>query len=175
MSMYKRTALFTLAAWLTACAPTTQVARFGLGQTPSAEQIRGWDIDVRADGAGLPAGAGSVAQGQAIYQARCLACHGEQGEQGIAPRLAGGQGTLATKAPLLSVGSYWPYATTLYDYIHRAMPLDSPQSLTPSEVYAVTAYTLHLNGIVKADAVLDASSLAAVKMPNRDGFRPVLK
>jgi cytochrome c len=160
---------------LAACAPATPVQRFGLGDAPTAEQIRGWDIDVRADGAGLPAGSGSVAQGQAIYQARCLACHGVNGEKGVAPRLAGGQGTLATKSPVLTVGSYWPYATTLYDYIHRAMPQDSPQSLTPGEVYAVTAYTLHLNGIVKADAVLDAASLAAIRMPNRDGFRPVLK
>lgn len=149
--------------------------RLGLGQTPSAEQIRAWDIDVRADGAGLPAGRGSVAQGQVIYAARCAACHGANGEKGIGPRLAGGQGTLASKAPVLTVGSYWPYATTLYDYIHRAMPLDSPQSLTPDEVYAVTAYTLHLNGIVKADAVLDATSLAGIKMPNRDGFKPVLE
>lgn len=172
MSMYKLLALATL---LAACAPTAPVKRLGLGQAATPAQLRGWDIDVRADGAGLPAGAGSVAQGQAIYQARCLACHGEKGEKGTAPRLAGGQGSLATKSPVLTVGSYWPYATTLYDYIHRAMPLDSPQSLTPNEVYAVTAYTLHLNGIVKADAVLDAQSLAALKMPNRDGFRPVLK
>lgn len=166
------------AAALAACAPATpraQAQRLGLGQTPGAAQIRGWDIDVRADGTGLPPGRGSVAQGQAIYAARCQACHGANGEKGTAPRLAGGQGTLATKAPVLTVGSYWPYATTLYDYIHRAMPLDSPQSLTPDEVYAVTAYTLHLNGIVKSDAVLDAAALAAVRMPNQDGFRPVLK
>jgi len=172
MSTYK---LLALAALLAACAPTAPVKRLGLGQAATPEQIRGWDIDVRADGAGLPAGSGSVAQGQAIYQARCLACHGEKGENGTAPRLAGGQGSLATKSPVLTVGSYWPYATTLYDYIHRAMPLDSPQSLTPNEVYAVTAYTLHLNGIVQADAVLDARSLAAIQMPNRNGFRPVLK
>jgi len=172
MSTYK---LLALAALLAACAPAAPVKRLGLGQAATLEQIRGWDIDVRADGAGLPLGSGSVAQGQAIYQARCLACHGEKGEKGTAPRLAGGQGSLATKSPVLTVGSYWPYATTLYDYIHRAMPQDSPQSLTPSEVYAVTAYTLHLNGIVKADAVLDARSLAAIQMPNRDGFRPVLK
>ena len=174
MSTFKMLVLAS-AVLLTACAPTAPVQRLRLGQTPTPEQVRAWDIDVRADGAGLPAGSGSVAQGQAIYQARCLACHGEKGEQGTGPRLAGGQGTLATKSPVLTVGSYWPYATTLYDYIHRAMPLDSPQSLTPNEVYAVTAYTLHLNGIVKADAVLDAQSLAAIRMPNRDGFRPVLK
>ena len=162
-------ATFTLAA----CAPAAPVQRFGLGQTATPEQIRGWDIDVRADGAGLPAGSGSVAQGQRIYEARCLACHGVNGEKGPAPRLAGGQGTLATKAPVLTVGSFWPYATTLYDYIHRAMPLDSPQSLSADEVYAVTAYTLYLNGIVGKDAVLDAGSLAKVRMPNRDGFRAV--
>ncbi len=172
---------------LAACAPAAprpemekgaaprEATRLGLGQTPGADQIRGWDIDVRADGAGLPPGSGSVARGRAIYEARCLSCHGANGDKGIAPRLAGGQGTLASKAPVLTVGSYWPYATTLYDYIHRAMPLDSPQSLTPDEVYAVTAYTLHLNGILKADAVLDAASLAAIRMPNRDGFKPVLK
>ena len=172
---------------LVACAPAAprhemgkrpgprEATRLGLGQTPGADQIRGWDIDVRADGAGLPPGSGSVARGRAIYEARCLSCHGVNGDKGIAPRLAGGQGTLASKAPVLTVGSYWPYATTLYDYIHRAMPLDSPQSLTPDEVYAVTAYTLHLNGILKADAVLDAASLAAIRMPNRNGFKPVLK
>ena len=177
MSTFKWFPLLALAAaaTLAGCAPAAPAKRLGLGQTASAEQIRGWDIDVRADGAGLPAGSGSVAQGQAIYQARCLACHGANGEKGVAPRLAGGQGTLATRAPVLTVGSYWPYATTLYDYIHRAMPLDRPQSLTPDEVYAVTAYTLHLNGIVTADAILDAASLATIKMPNREGFRPVLK
>jgi mono/diheme cytochrome c family protein len=174
MSIFKLLALAG-AALLVACAPAAPVKRLGLGQVPSPAQIRGWDIDVRADGAGLPAGSGSVAQGRAIYEARCLACHGANGEKGAGPRLAGGQGTLATNAPVLTVGSYWPYATTLYDYIHRAMPLDSPQSLTPDEVYAVTAYTLHLNGIVKADAVLDAPALAAIRMPNRDGFRAVLK
>ncbi|WP_338768911.1 cytochrome c [Massilia sp. METH4] len=163
------------AATLLAFAPGAGAQRLGLGQTPTAAQIRGWDIDVRGDGAGLPAGRGSVRQGQAIYQARCLACHGENGEKGTAPRLAGGQGTLASKAPVLTVGSYWPYAPTLFDYIRRAMPLDAPQSLTADEVYAVTAYTLHLNGIVAADAVLDAKSLGAIRMPNRDGFRQVLE
>ncbi|HEX8477091.1 MAG TPA: cytochrome c [Telluria sp.] len=174
MSIFK-TVVLAGAVLLVACAPTAPVKRLGLGQAASPAQIRGWDIDVRADGAGLPAGSGSVAQGRTIYEARCLACHGANGEKGAGPRLAGGQGTLATKAPVLTVGSYWPYATTLYDYIHRAMPQDSPQSLTPDEVYAVTAYTLHLNGIVKAGAVLDAQALAAIRMPNRDGFRPVLK
>jgi S-disulfanyl-L-cysteine oxidoreductase SoxD len=163
------------AAALLACAPAASAQRLGLGETPTPEQIRGWDIDVRADGAGLPAGRGTVKQGQAIYEARCLACHGANGEKGTAPRLAGGQGTLASKAPVLTVGSYWPYAPTLFDYIRRAMPLDSPQSLTADEVYAVTAYTLHLNGIVAAEAVLDAKALAGIRMPNREGFRQMVK
>lgn len=175
MCTFKAAMMGAGAAALFALAPAASAQRLGLGQTPTAEQIRGWDIDVRADGTGLPAGRGSVQQGQAIYQARCLSCHGANGEKGTAPRLAGGQGTLATKAPVLTVGSYWPYAPTLFDYIRRAMPLDSPQSLTSDEVYAVTAYTLHLNGIVRGDAVLDAKSLARIRMPNRDGFRPVLK
>nr|WP_314543118.1 c-type cytochrome [uncultured Massilia sp.] len=176
MSTSKAIAALTLVAALGACTQTAPLQaptqRLGLGRAPTADEVRGWDIDVRADGAGLPAGSGSVAQGRALYAARCQACHGANGEKGTAPRLAGGLGTLATKTPVLTVGSYWPYATTLYDYIHRAMPLDSPQSLTPDEVYAVTAYTLHLNGIVGSGAVLDAASLAAVRMPNRDGFRP---
>jgi cytochrome c len=171
--MFKFAIAGVAAVMLAACTPAAPTQRLGLGQMPTAQQIRGWDIDVRGDGAGLPAGSGSVAQGQAIYQARCLACHGVNGEKGTAPRLAGGQGTLAGKAPVLTVGSYWPYAPTLFDYIRRAMPLDSPQSLTADEVYAVTAYTLHLNGIVAADAVLDAGTLAAIRMPNRNGFRPV--
>jgi mono/diheme cytochrome c family protein len=112
MSIFKLLALAG-AALLVACAPAAPVKRLGLGQAPSPAQIRGWDIDVRADGAGLPAGSGSVAQGRAIYEARCLACHGANGEKGAGPRLAGGQGTLATNAPVLTVGSYWPYATTL--------------------------------------------------------------
>jgi cytochrome c len=164
-----------VALLLAACTQTAPVQRLGIGATATAEQIRGWDIDVRADGQGLPAGSGSVAQGRVLYEAQCAACHGVNGEKGPAPRLAGGQGSLASKSPVLTVGSYWPYATTLYDYIRRAMPLDKPQSLTNDEVYALTAYTLHLNGIVAADAVLNAGNLASVQMPNRNGFKAVNK
>jgi len=148
------------------------VARLNIGEEPRPEQIRAWDIDVRADGAGLPPGAGSVVQGQALYQEQCLSCHGAKGVGATAPKLVGGQGTLAGNAPVQTIGSYWPYATTLYDYINRAMPLNKPQSLKPDEVYALSAYLLNLNGIVKADTVLDARSLPKVKMPNRNGFRP---
>lgn len=160
-----------LIAGLAGCAPAAPVQRLGLGQTPDAAQLRGWDIDVRADGAGLPPGSGSVAQGRVIYQNQCLSCHGVNGEKGIAPRLSGGYGTLAGKSPVLTIGSYWPYASTLYDYINRAMPLDRPQSLTPDQVYAVSAYLLQLNGIVGSETVLDAGSLARIDMPNRNGFR----
>jgi cytochrome c len=171
MSMPNLAMLWTsLILVLAGCTQMAPAQRFGLGATATADAIRGWDIDVRADGAGLPAGSGSVAQGKIIYQAKCAACHGANGEGGTAARLVGGRGTLASKAPVLTVGSFWPYATTLYDYINRAMPFDRPQSLTADEVYAVTAYTLYMNGIVGADTVLDARTLAKVEMPNRKGF-----
>jgi cytochrome c len=150
-------------------------AGYGIGQPATPAEIAAWDIDVAPDGAGLPPGQGSVAQGGAIFAESCAACHGAHGEAGDGkpiPRLAGGAGTLAGPAPLKSVGSYWPYATTLFDYIRRAMPYNAPQSLSADQVYAVSAYVLYLNGIVAQDAVLDAARLAGVRMPNRDGFRP---
>ncbi len=142
----------------------------GIGHAATAEQITGWDIDVRADGRGLPAGRGSVAEGQKIFAETCAVCHGENGEGKPADRLVGGYGTLATAKPVLTVGSYWPYATTLFDFIHRAMPFNAPQSLTADQVYAVAAYVLYLNRIVPEDAILDADSLPKVAMPNRNGF-----
>jgi S-disulfanyl-L-cysteine oxidoreductase SoxD len=150
---------------------STSNGGFGFGQPASPDQIAGWDIDVAPDGAGLPPGSGSVAQGEALFARLGAKCHGAKGEgTDAAPALVGGQGTLATAQPVKTVGSYWPYATTLYDYIHRAMPADAPQSLTPDEVYALCAYLLHLNGIVPADAVMDATSLPQVVMPNHAGF-----
>jgi len=149
--------------------------QYGIGRVPTDAEINAWNIDVSPDGAGLPPGRGSVEQGAHIFAARCAACHGADGAAGNgAPiaKLVGGMGTLASAKPVKTVGSYWPYATTLYDYIHRAMPLGNAQSLAPDEVYAVTAYVLNLNGIVPAGTVLDAASLAAVKMPNRHGFFP---
>ena len=151
--------------------------RPGLGRPATPAEIAAADIDVRADGAGLPPGRGSVADGEAVFASACAACHGVRGEHPIAPalRLTGGRGTLATPGAVQTVGSYWPYATTLFDYIRRAMPFNAPQSLAPDQVYAVTAYVLHLNGIVPDDAVMDAASLPAVQMPNRDGFVPVYR
>lgn len=150
--------------------PQAPQARYGLGATPTAAQIRAWDIDVAPDGAGLPPGAGSVAQGRAIYAQKCVACHGANGEGGPGGRLVGGQGSLASKQPVLTIGSFWPHASTVYDYVNRAMPLDRPQSLAPGEVYALTAFLLNQNGVIPADAVLDAKSLPKVAMPNRNGF-----
>lgn len=148
--------------------------RFGFGAPLTESALAPFDIDVRADGTGLPAGSGTVTAGETLFAQDCAACHGAKGEHPIssAIRLTGGMGTLATPKAVQTVGSYWPYATTLYDYIHRAMPFNAPQSLTPDQVYAVTAYVLYLNGIVPENQVLDATSLPEVRMPNRDGFIP---
>lgn len=143
---------------------------YGFGKTATDREIAGWNIDVTPDGKGLPAGRGSVAQGKQVYDTSCAACHGAKGEGKPADRLVGGVGSLTTARRIKTVGSYWPYAPTIYDYINRAMPYNSPQSLTPDQVYAVTAYLLHLNGIVAADAVMDAEILPKVQMPNRTGF-----
>ena len=144
--------------------------KFGFGKKATDAEIAGWNIDVDRDGRYLPPGHGTVSQGRELYQNQCAACHGEKGEGGIGDRLVGGKGTLATRKPIKTVGSYWPYAPTLFDYIRRAMPLNAPQSLSNDEVYALTGYLLNLNGIVPDGATMDAKSVSAVRMPNRDGF-----
>jgi S-disulfanyl-L-cysteine oxidoreductase SoxD len=150
---------------------STPNGQFGFGQPATDEEIAGWDIDIAPDGTGLPPGSGTVQQGEEIFTRLGAKCHGAKGEgTDQAPPLVGGIGSLNTDAPLKTVGSYWPYATTLYDYIHRAMPADKPQSLAPDEVYALCAYLLHLNGIVPEDAVMDADTLPKVVMPNHAGF-----
>ncbi len=142
----------------------------GLGIPATAAQVAMADISIAPDGATLPAGSGTVAAGAAIYVAKCQSCHGERGEGGPMDRLTGGLGTLTSERPVKTVASFWPYATTVFDYIRRAMPLNAPQSLTNEEVYAVTAYLLSIDNIVTADATLDATTLPQVRMPNRDGF-----
>jgi cytochrome c len=160
------------AAWM-ASAPGAQAQeqeRYVIGRAATSAEIAGWNIDIGRDGSNLPPGSGSVERGRAVFNEQCAACHGAEGQGGVGDRLSGGQGTLATAKPVRTVGSYWPYAPTLFDYIRRAMPQTAPQSLSNEDVYAVSAYILHLNGLVPADTVLDARSLPAIKMPNRDAF-----
>lgn len=142
----------------------------GFGSPATADEIAAWDISIPPDGRGLPPGSGTAKQGAAVYTAKCVTCHGEKGVGKPADALVGGIGTLASAAPLRTVGSYWPYATTLFDYVRRAMPYDRPMSLSSDEVYAVSAYILSLNGIIPEDARMDAGTLPKVNMPNRNGF-----
>jgi mono/diheme cytochrome c family protein len=147
-----------------------QSPHFKVGRPPTPDEVKAWDIAIGPDGKELPQGSGTVERGKAVYADQCSRCHGATGVEGPEAPLVGGQGTLNTKKPLKTVGSYWPYATTLFDYINRAMPFDRPTVMTADDVYAVTAYLLNVNGIIKADAVMDAHTLPAVRMPNRDGF-----
>ena len=152
-------------------ASAVQAGPLGIGSTATPEMIAGWDIDIRPDGTGLPQGQGSVVEGEPLYEAQCASCHGLFGEgEGRWPVLAGGEGTLDTLHPEKTVGSYWPYASTLWDYIHRAMPYPAPQSLTDDEVYAISAYVLYLNDIVDEDFVATKESFVQVKMPNEPNF-----
>jgi mono/diheme cytochrome c family protein len=148
------------------------VQDYGVGRPASAEEIRAWNIDVSPSGEGLPPGRGTVQQGAQIFATKCAACHGATGTEGPKDRLVGGQNTLATQKPIKTIGSYWPYATTLYDYIYRAMPFTAPQSLSPDETYSVIAWLLYQNGIIEEGKVIDARTLPAITMPNRDGFIP---
>jgi cytochrome c len=142
----------------------------GLGRAPTAEEIKAIDVDVLPDGRGLPTGSGTARNGREVYTRQCASCHGATGVEGPSNALAGGQGSLATSRPIKTVGSFWPYAPTLWDYINRAMPYQRPGSLTVDEVYAVTAYVLQLNGLVADDFTVNRDTLPQVRMPNRDGF-----
>jgi S-disulfanyl-L-cysteine oxidoreductase SoxD len=146
--------------------------RYSLGRAATDEETKAWNIDVAPTGEGLPPGQGTVKRGAQVYATMCAACHGLTGKEGPKDRLVGGQGTLNTPKPIKTIGSYWPYATTVFDYINRAMPFTAPQSLTPDEIYSVTAWLLFQNGIIPEDAVMDAHTLPLVRMPNRDGFIP---
>ena len=138
---------------------------------PIAEaDVAAWDISIPPEGTGLPAGRGTVAEGAVLYATQCAVCHGDTGIEGPADQLVGGIGTLTSEAPVKTVGSFWPYATTTFDYIRRAMPYFAPSSLSDDETYAITAYVLHLNGILAEDDELDAASLRDVTMPNAAGF-----
>jgi cytochrome c len=146
----------------------------GYGKPISEADIAAWNIDIRTvDGTGLPPGSGTVAQGKQVYDTKCAACHGADAKGG--PQygtMVGGIGSFTTDKRVLTPGSMYPYAPILFDYIRRAMPMDRPQSLSADEVYAVSAYLLHLNGLIPADAVMNANTLPRVEMPNRNGFIP---
>ncbi len=167
-----RKAFFVLLV-LTASPALAAAPRPYLGTPADPGRIAAWDLLPGRDGGNLPPGRGSVRQGAAIFADRCAACHGEAGIGNPADRLTGGVGSLASAKPLRTVASYWPYATSLFGYIRVAMPINQPRSLGANEVYALCAYILSVDGIVPKNAVLDAASLPAVKMPNRDGFRAV--
>ena len=144
-----------------------------LGRPATSEEIAVWDISIGPDGAGLPPGSGGPQQGEAVYVAKCLPCHGQKGSGKPNDQLVGGLGTLTgVQTPVKTVGSFWPYATTLFDYVRRAMPFNAPRSLSDDEVYAVCAYILQLNGIIAETELMNAQTLAKVQMPNRDGFVP---
>jgi len=163
--------LVSIAAMVLASALAAQAqSPYGIGRSATSAEIAGWNIDIGRDGSNLPPGSGTVSRGREVYAQQCASCHGTNGEGAVGDRLVGGQGTLATAKPVRTVGSYWPYAPTLFDYIRRAMPQNAPQSLSNGDVYAVSAYILNINGLLPADATLDAKTLAGIKMPNRDMF-----
>jgi S-disulfanyl-L-cysteine oxidoreductase SoxD len=147
-----------------------QSPTLGYGRAPTPEELKAIDIEVTPDGKGLAPGSSTPAAGKSVYTRRCETCHGPTGKEGPQDVLVGGQGSLATLTPQKTVGSYWPYATTLWDYIRRAMPFEHPGTLTTDEVYGATAYVLFMNGIIKAQDVIDQTTLVQVKMPNRSGF-----
>ena len=152
------------------CASLTVTETPNLGRVATPAEVAGWDVSIPPDGTGLPPGRGTSAQGAIVYEQKCQNCHGAKGAGQPNDRLVGGHGTLASKTPVRTVGSYWPYATTVFDYVRRAMPYTQSHSLSDDEVYAVTAYLLHLNGIIGEADVMDAQALPKVKMPNRDNF-----
>lgn len=171
---------FRLAARILAFAACTSIVALaqtsdykGVGRTPTADEIKAMDIAVGIDGKELPPGSGTAKLGAPIFAAKCAVCHGESQEGSAqAPALVGGKGTLTSMHPKMTVGSYWPFATTIFDYIRRAMPRYQEGSLKADEVYSLTAFLLYRNEIVKEDEVINAETLPKIKMPNRDGFIP---
>jgi len=168
MSMVRNLSLLILLAYQPSYADTTQQS-LGVAADELSQQAQ-WNLTISPDGIGLPKGSGNAIQGAKIFHQKCSACHGPDGIGGSAEPLVGEVGSLASEYPEKTVNSYWPYATTLFDYIRRAMPLDAPFSLTPDEVYAVSAYILNQDAIIDQNVVLNEETLPKVMMPNRDGF-----
>ena len=169
-----KTGLFAatlLSSVLSASQAVSEQRPFNLGQLATAEQVAGWDIDVRPDGLGAPVGAGNAIDGEEVYAERCASCHGDFGEAvDNWPVLVGGEGTLNGHDPVKTTGSYWPYASTMYDYIYRAMPFGEAQSLTHDETYQIVAYLLFMNDIIDDEFELNQENIGTIEMPNRDGF-----
>ena len=169
MSMSKTIAFAAVMAVAAGAAFAADAPKFG--KPISEADAKAWDISIAPDGKGLPEGSGTPAQGAMVYAQKCASCHGEKGEGGLGPRLVGGQGTLkAPQQPVQTVGSYWAYPTSVFDYVRRAMPYAQPKSLTNDEVYATVAYIFSINGIIKDTDVMNKDTLVKVQMPNRDGF-----
>ena len=169
MSMPSR--LVTASASLLVLSSAALAEGPGLGRVATPDEIASWDVSIGPDGAGLPPGRGTPKQGEKVFAEKCVACHGEKGAGKPNDQLVGGRDSLSgEQAPVKTVGSFWPYATTLFDYVRRAMPLNAPKSLSDDEVYAVSAYILQLNGIIGEADAMDAQTLPQVQMPNRDGF-----
>ncbi|MGZ5094661.1 MAG: c-type cytochrome [Burkholderiales bacterium] len=155
---------------LVLCLSAAYAAGPNLGQAVNPADIAAWDTSVMPDGTGLPAGSGTSQQGAVVYAAKCASCHGDNGKGGISSPLLGGAPITSINAAEKTIGNFWPYATTLFDYIRRAMPWQEPKSLTSDEVYALTAYVLVLNQLIGENDAMSAATLPKVRMPNRDGF-----
>jgi cytochrome c len=169
-----RASLRVAAIYLATCSVAhAQSPTYKVGRPPTEADLRAWDNVVGTDGKELPPGSGTAKDGARVYTAKCSFCHGATLTEGPAPKLVGGIDSLATRTPVLTVGSFWPFATTVWDFINRSMPQGAEGSLTPDQAYAVTAFLLFKNGIIKETDVLDEKTLLQVKMPNRDGFYPV--
>ncbi len=169
MSKYLKIATALLA--VTFIATPAVAGKFNLGRSATEAEIAAWDIDVRPDGKGLPEGKGTVAEGEEIYSEKCASCHGDFGE-GIDrwPVLAGGQDSLTSERPVKTIGSYWPFLSTVFDYVNRAMPFGEAQSLEPDEVYAITAYLLNLNDVVDSEFELSRDNFVKTRLPNEANF-----
>jgi hypothetical protein len=169
---YKLLALFIVLLVCGAC--WAQAPKYkNIGRSATPEEIRAWDISIGPSGKELPAGSGTAVEGAKIYAAKCAVCHGPGGEGSqMGMRLVGGQGTLKSPQAVMTIGSYWPFATTIWDIVNRAMPKGQGGSLSANEVYALTAFLLYRNDIIKESDVMDAKSLPKVQMPNRNGFIP---
>ena len=171
MSRFLKSAALVLALAIAGSMPAS-AGKLGLGTPVTPEEVAAWDIDVRPDGQGLPEGRGTVAEGEAIFSEQCAVCHGDFGEgAGRWPVLAGGAGSLSSHDPVKTIGSYWPYLSTVYDYVYRAMPFGNAQSLSPDETYAIVAYLLYLNDVVTDEEFeLSKENFTSIKMPNEGGF-----